>query len=107
MNWVEAEQACLAYGGHLASLADEDENIFFGSVASCCLNIFAISLRYYCNMIAILSLYMIENILGRWRTAPTSGLVGSPENPTSGLGPMIRSGFTMSGRWDWKALNKV
>jgi len=34
VTWVEAEQACMAYGGHLASLADEDENIFFGSVAN-------------------------------------------------------------------------
>merc|ERR1712223_452598 len=33
VTWVEAEQACLDYGGHLASLADEDENIFFGAVA--------------------------------------------------------------------------
>jgi len=33
VTWVEAEEACLAYGGHLASLADEDENIFFGTVA--------------------------------------------------------------------------
>ena len=41
---------------------------------------------------------MIDNILGRLRTAPTSGLVGSLENPTSGLGPMIQSGATMSGR---------
>ena len=32
VTWVEAEQACMAYGGHLASLADEDENIFFGLV---------------------------------------------------------------------------
>ena len=45
---MEAEEACMAYGGHLASLADEDENIFFGSVIDVqqCYNIGEISLQY-------------------------------------------------------------
>jgi len=28
--WREAEEACMSYGGHLASLADDDENLFLG-----------------------------------------------------------------------------
>merc|ERR1711971_382592 len=30
LTWIEAEQSCMSYGGHLASLLSDDENIFLG-----------------------------------------------------------------------------